>query len=89
MGILWTIIIGLIAGIVAKFLVPGTRNEPSGYVLTAILGVIGAIVATSLGQWVGWYGPDEGAGLIGAVVGAVLVLVVWSMVAKNRQVGHR
>jgi uncharacterized membrane protein YeaQ/YmgE (transglycosylase-associated protein family) len=87
MGILWTIIIGLVAGIIAKFLVPGTRNEPSGYVLTAILGVIGAIVATFLGQWVGWYGPDEGAGLIGAVVGAVLVLVVWSMVAKNRQIG--
>lgn len=87
MGILWTIIIGLVAGIIAKFLVPGTSNEPSGYVLTAILGVIGAIVATFLGQSVGWYGPDEGAGLIGAVVGAVLVLVVWSMVAKNRHIG--
>jgi uncharacterized membrane protein YeaQ/YmgE (transglycosylase-associated protein family) len=85
MGILWTIIIGLVAGIIAKFLVPGTRNEPSGYVLTAILGVVGAIVATYLGQAVGWYGPNEGAGLIGAIVGSVLVLLVWAMIARNRE----
>lgn len=76
MGIIWTVLIGFVAGIIAKFLVPG-RNEPSGFVLTAILGVVGAIVATYLGQALGWYGPDEGAGLIGAVVGAVLVLFVW------------
>ena len=62
MGVIWTIIIGLIAGIVAKFLVPGSRYEPSGFVLTAILGVVGAIVATYLGQAVGWYEPGEGAG---------------------------
>ena len=85
MGILWTIIIGLVAGIIAKFLVPGTSNEPSGYILTAILGVVGAIVATYFGQAVGWYGPDEGAGLIGAIVGSVLVLLVWAMIARNRE----
>ncbi len=85
MGILWTIVIGLIAGIVAKFLVPGTRNEPSGYILTAVLGVVGAIVATYLGQALGWYGPDEGAGLIGAIVGSVLLLFVWGMFARNRE----
>jgi uncharacterized membrane protein YeaQ/YmgE (transglycosylase-associated protein family) len=85
MGILWTIVIGLVAGIVAKFLVPGTRNEPSGYILTAVLGVVGAIVATYLGQALGWYGPDEGAGLIGAIVGSVLVLFVWGMFARNRE----
>jgi len=77
MGIIWTVLIGFVAGIVAKFLVPGNSNEPSGFVLTAILGVVGAIVATYLGQALGWYGQDEGAGLIGAVVGAVLVLFVW------------
>lgn len=86
MGILWTIIIGLIAGVVAKFLVPGERNEPSGFVLTAILGIVGAIVATYLGQALGWYGPNDGAGLIGAVIGAVIILVVWGAFARRRNV---
>ena len=85
MGIIWTVIIGLFAGIVAKFLVPGSRHEPSGFVLTAILGVVGAIVATYLGQAVGWYEPGEGAGFIGAVVGAVIVLAIWGAFAKRRE----
>ena len=84
MSIIWTIIIGFVAGIVAKFLMPG-RNEPSGFVLTTILGIVGAFVATWLGQALGWYGPDQGAGLIGAVVGAVIVLAVWGMISKNRR----
>src|SRR4051794_31268194 len=71
MGILWTIIIGFIAGVIAKFLMPGP-NEPSGFILTAILGIVGAFVATFLGQAVGWYRAGEGAGLIGAVVGVSL-----------------
>ncbi len=83
MGILWTIIIGFVAGVVAKFLMPGP-NEPSGFILTAILGIVGAFVASYLGQALGWYGPGEGAGLIGAIVGAVVVLGVWGMIAKNR-----
>jgi uncharacterized membrane protein YeaQ/YmgE (transglycosylase-associated protein family) len=70
MGILWTIIIGFIAGVIAKFLMPGP-NEPSGFILTTILGIVGAFVATFLGQAVGWYRPDQGAGLIGAVIGAL------------------
>jgi uncharacterized membrane protein YeaQ/YmgE (transglycosylase-associated protein family) len=85
MSILWTIIIGFIAGIIAKFLMPGP-NEPSGFVLTTILGIVGAFVATWLGQALGWYGPNEGAGLIGAVVGAVIVLAVWGMIARRRTV---
>jgi uncharacterized membrane protein YeaQ/YmgE (transglycosylase-associated protein family) len=80
MGIIWTIIIGFVAGIIAKFLMPGP-NEPQGFILTAILGIIGAFVATYLGQAVGWYGPGDGAGLIGAIVGACIVLFVWSMIA--------
>ena len=77
MSILWTIIIGFLAGVIAKFIMPGD-NEPSGFILTAILGIVGAFVATYLGQALGWYGPGEGAGLIGAVVGAVIVLfVLW------------
>jgi uncharacterized membrane protein YeaQ/YmgE (transglycosylase-associated protein family) len=83
MSIIGTIIIGFIAGIIAKFLMPG-RNEPSGFVLTTILGIIGAFVATWLGQALGWYGPNEGAGFIGAVVGAVIVLAVWGMISRNR-----
>jgi uncharacterized membrane protein YeaQ/YmgE (transglycosylase-associated protein family) len=83
MSILWTIIIGFVAGIVAKFLMPGP-NEPSGFILTTILGIVGAFVASWLGQSLGWYGPGEGAGFIGAIVGAVIVLAVWGMVAKKR-----
>ena len=83
MGIIWTIIIGLIAGIAAKFLMPG-KNEPQGFILTAILGIVGAFVASFLGQALGWYAPGEGAGLIGAIVGAVIVLAVWGMISKNR-----
>lgn len=82
MSILWTILIGFIAGIIAKFIHPGP-NEPAGFVLTTILGIVGAFVATFLGQALGWYQPGEGAGLIGAVVGAVIVLGVWSMVARR------
>jgi uncharacterized membrane protein YeaQ/YmgE (transglycosylase-associated protein family) len=71
MGFIWTIIIGFLAGVIAKFLMPG-KNEPSGFILTTLLGVVGAFAATYLGQALGWYRADEGAGLIGAVVGAVM-----------------
>ena len=84
MSILWTIIIGFIAGVIAKFIMPGD-NEPTGFILTAILGIVGAFVATYLGQALGWYRPGEGAGLIGAVVGAVIVLLIYGMVAGRRR----
>jgi len=84
MGILWTIIIGFVAGVIAKFIMPGD-NEPTGFILTAILGIVGAFVATYLGQALGWYRPGEGAGLIGAVVGAVIVLLVYGMVAGRQR----
>lgn len=83
MGIIWTIIIGFVAGVIAKFIMPGS-NEPSGFVLTTILGIVGAIVASYLGRALGWYEPGEGAGLIGAVVGAIVVLFVWGAIAKRR-----
>jgi len=85
MSILWTIIIGFIAGVIAKFIMPGD-NEPTGFILTAILGIVGAFVATFLGQALGWYRPGEGAGLIGAVVGAIIVLLVYGMIAGRRPV---
>jgi uncharacterized membrane protein YeaQ/YmgE (transglycosylase-associated protein family) len=83
MGILWTIIIGFLAGVIAKFLMPGP-NEPAGFILTTILGIVGAFVATFLGQAVGWYGPNQGAGFIGAIVGAVGVLFIYGMIAGRR-----
>jgi uncharacterized membrane protein YeaQ/YmgE (transglycosylase-associated protein family) len=83
MGLIWTVIIGFVAGVIAKFIMPG-RNEPTGFILTAILGIIGAFVATFLGQAIGWYRAGEGAGLIGAIVGAVIVLAVWGMISGRR-----
>ena len=83
MGIVWTIIIGFVAGVLAKLITPGS-NEPSGFVLTTILGIIGAFVATWLGQALGWYAPGEGAGLIGAVVGAIIVLLIWGAFARRQ-----
>ena len=85
MHILWTIIIGFVAGVIAKFLHPGSKNEPSGFILTTVLGIVGALVATYLGQAVGWYQADEGAGFIGAIVGAIIVLVIWGVIAPRIQ----
>jgi uncharacterized membrane protein YeaQ/YmgE (transglycosylase-associated protein family) len=82
MGIIWTIIIGFVAGVIAKFITPGP-NEPQGFILTTILGIVGAFVATFLGQAIGWYKAGEGAGLIGAVVGAIVVLLIWGMLSKK------
>ena len=84
MGIIWTIIIGFVAGVIAKFITPGS-NEPSGFILTTILGIGGAFVATWLGQALGWYRPGEGAGLIGAVVGAIIVLLIWGVFAGRQR----
>jgi uncharacterized membrane protein YeaQ/YmgE (transglycosylase-associated protein family) len=82
MSILWTIVIGFVAGVLAKLIHPGP-NEPSGFILTTLLGIAGAFVATYLGQAVGWYRADEAAGLIGATVGALIVLFVWGMFARR------
>jgi uncharacterized membrane protein YeaQ/YmgE (transglycosylase-associated protein family) len=86
MSFIWTIIIGFIAGVVAKFIMPGD-NEPSGFVLTTILGIVGAFVATFLGQALGWYRADQGAGFVGAVVGAIIVLFIYGVIAKRRTTG--
>lgn len=82
MGFIWTILIGFIAGLLAKFVTPGD-NEPSGFILTTVLGVVGAFVATWIGQALGWYRAGEGAGLIGAVIGAVIVLLIWGAMARK------
>lgn len=82
MSILWTIFIGFIAGVIAKFIHPGP-NEPRGFILTTLLGIAGAFVATYLGQAMGWYRAGEAAGLIGAVIGALIVLVIWGLLARR------
>jgi uncharacterized membrane protein YeaQ/YmgE (transglycosylase-associated protein family) len=82
MSIIWTIIIGFIAGVIAKLIMPG-KNEPSGFILTTILGIVGAFLATYLGQAIGWYRAGEGAGLIGATVGAIIVLAIWGMISRR------
>ncbi len=79
MSFLWAIVVGLIAGLVAKLLMPG--RDPGGIIVTVLLGIGGALLATWLGRAVGWYGADESAGFIGAVVGAVLILVLYRVIA--------
>ena len=83
MGILWIILIGFVAGMIARYLTPGPNN-PSGFILTVVLGIAGSFLATFLGQAVGWDRADQGAGFIGATVGAILVLFIWNrLVARG------
>jgi uncharacterized membrane protein YeaQ/YmgE (transglycosylase-associated protein family) len=80
---LWILIVGLVAGIIARLLVPGPNNV-TGFILTVVLGIAGAFFATFVGQTVGWYGPDQGAGFIAATIGAVVVLFIWNrLVARH------
>ena len=82
MSILWAIIIGFIVGIVAKFLMPG--RDPGGFFITAILGIVGALVATFLGQALGLYAAGQAAGFIASVIGALIVLFIYNMVRRKR-----
>ena len=82
MGIIRAIIVGFFAGLIAKWITPG-RNKPSGFILTSVLGIAGSLLATWLGQAIGWYGPDDGANFIGAIVGAVIVLLAWNQLARR------
>lgn len=84
MGIIWAILIGLLVGIVAKFLMPG--RDGGGFIVTALLGIVGALVATFLGQAMGIYTAGQSAGFIGAVVGAIIVLFIYNLVRGRRRV---
>jgi uncharacterized membrane protein YeaQ/YmgE (transglycosylase-associated protein family) len=75
-GILWIVVIGFVAGLIARFLMPGPNN-PTGFIFTTILGIAGAFIATWIGQAIGHYQMDQGAGLIGAVIGSIVVLFIW------------
>ena len=84
MGIIWAIVIGFLVGIVAKFLTPG--RDAGGFFVTALLGIVGALVATFLGQAMGIYAAGQSAGFIGAVIGAIVVLFVYHMIRGRRPV---
>jgi len=81
-SILWVLIIGLVIGAIAKLLMPG--RDPGGCIVTILLGIAGALVATYLGQTVGWYRPGQTAGFIGAVVGAMLLLLLYRLIFRRR-----
>jgi uncharacterized membrane protein YeaQ/YmgE (transglycosylase-associated protein family) len=85
MGIVWIIVIGFVAGIIARLLSPGPNN-PTGFVLTTVLGIIGAFLATFIGQAVGWYRAGQGAGFIGATIGAIVVLFIWNRLVARRAI---
>jgi uncharacterized membrane protein YeaQ/YmgE (transglycosylase-associated protein family) len=84
MSIIWAILIGFLVGIVAKFLMPG--RDGGGFFVTALLGIVGALVATFLGQAMGIYSAGQSAGFIGAVVGAIVVLFVYNLIRGRRRV---
>ena len=81
-GLIWIIIVGFIAGIIARFLSPGPNN-PSGFILTTLLGIGGAFLATWIGQAIGHYGPNQGAGFIMATIGALVVLFIWNRLVAS------
>ena len=78
MHLVWTFLIGLVAGAVAKLLMPG--RDPGGWIITALLGIAGAFVATFLGKALGWYEPGQQAGFLGAVIGAFALLGIYRLV---------
>ena len=84
-GIIWIAVIGLLAGIIARFLLPGPNN-PQSFLVTMVIGIVGAFVATFIGQSIGWYRHDQGAGLIGATLGSIIVLFIWHRLVVQRTV---
>ena len=81
MHLIWTIIIGFLAGLVARAIMPG--NNPMGFILTTLLGIAGSLLATYLGQAMGWYTAGTGAGFIASVVGALIVLFIYGLIARR------
>ncbi len=83
MSIIWAIVVGLLVGIVAKFLMPGRQG--GGFIVTALLGIVGAVVATFLGQAMGIYAAGQSAGFIASVIGAIVVLFLYGLITRNRR----
>jgi uncharacterized membrane protein YeaQ/YmgE (transglycosylase-associated protein family) len=82
MHLLWVVIIGLVAGAVAKLIMPG--KDPGGFIITIILGIAGALLATYLGRLIGWYKAGESAGFIAAIIGAIILLVIYRLIKKKQ-----
>ena len=85
-GFIWIVIVGFVAGMVARWLSPGP-NKPAGFLLTVALGIGGAFLATFIGQMIGWYRADQGAGFIAATVGAFAVLFIWNRLVTSGVIG--
>jgi uncharacterized membrane protein YeaQ/YmgE (transglycosylase-associated protein family) len=81
-GLIYIIFVGFVAGIIARLLSPGPNN-PSGFILTTVLGIAGAFLATWIGQAIGHYGPEQGAGIITATIGALVVLFIWNRLVAS------
>jgi uncharacterized membrane protein YeaQ/YmgE (transglycosylase-associated protein family) len=84
-GILWIIIVGFVAGMIARWLSPGPNN-PTGFILTVVLGIVGAFLATFIGQAIGWYSSSQGAGFITATVGALVILFIWNRLVASGKI---
>ena len=84
MELLWTLLIGLLVGIVAKFLMPG--RDPGGFIITALLGIAGAFVAHAIGRAMGWYTEGQAAGFIASVIGAIVLLALYRMIVGRRRI---
>ncbi len=82
MGWLWTMVVGLIVGALAKLIMPG--RDPGGCIITMLLGIGGALTATALGRWIGWYEAGEAAGFIASVIGAVIILAIYRFAVRSR-----
>ena len=84
---IWTLLVGLIVGAIAKMLMPG--KDPGGFVITMVIGVVGALLAHSIGQGLGWYGENEPVGFIASVVGAIVLLAIYRVVTgRNSRITH-
>ena len=82
MHIVWTIIIGFLAGAVAKLILPG--KDPGGFIITTLIGIVGALIATYLGHLIGWYEVGQGAGFIGAIIGSIVLLLIYRLIKKKQ-----
>ena len=77
MNILWTIIVGLVVGALAKLIMPG--RDPGGIIVTILLGIAGAFIASFIGRQLGWYGPGQSAGIVASIIGAIVLLLIYRM----------
>lgn len=81
MSIIWTILIGFVVGLIARAVKPG--NDSAGFIVTTVIGIVGSLVATYLGQAMGWYAAGQAAGFIASVVGAIILLVIWGFIKSK------